>query len=71
MNANWAIVYFSTSLHKITLVKSLLEGSEIDAIILNKQNSVYPSLNFEVNIELFVHSDNVIKAKHLIKKNQL
>lgn len=46
------------------LVRQMLTGHNIQSFIVNKQDSAYKF----GDIELFVHRDNVIRAKKLIQE---
>lgn len=45
------------------MVKDILKENHIEAILLNKQDSLY----LFGEIEVYVKPENVIRAKHLIK----
>lgn len=68
MDQSWTIVYSSFDLSELEIIRSFLLDNEIDAIVLNKQDSMYVNLNSISPVELFVKNDDVIKAKHLIEK---
>jgi hypothetical protein len=65
---NWACAYSTTQLYLAHIVKDLLEDNGFDAVILNQQDSAYINIG---QIEVLVHPDNLIKAKHLIKKSEI
>lgn len=67
-NQNWVKILNSFDRHKLELIKVFLLEQNIDAIILSKQDSMYINLNNVSPVELYVANDNVITAKHLIKK---
>lgn len=68
---NWQKVFQSTSLHQIMIVKGMLEENEIQAQILNKQDSMYIQLNNYTFIELYVAKENILKAIRLIEQQNL
>ncbi len=48
--------------YKAELLKGLLNENEIEAVIINKKDSAY----LFGELELYVHVDQVIKARHII-----
>lgn len=67
MNSNWVKIYTSSQFFKSEIVKQVLIDHEIDAIILNKQDSSYKFGEVEVHI----HQDNFDKALAIIIENDL
>ncbi|MCA1763315.1 MAG: putative signal transducing protein [Cryomorphaceae bacterium] len=63
MDKDWVAVYTSGSLHNVELLKHLLNQSDIDAIVLNQQDSFYKTIG---DIKLLVRRENVIPAKKII-----
>ncbi|MCO6499767.1 MAG: DUF2007 domain-containing protein [Vicingus serpentipes] len=55
------------------IVKAVLEDNQIDAVIVNKQDSMHLNLINGATelISLHVNNKDAIKAKHLISKHQL
>jgi hypothetical protein len=68
MPANWVKIYSTTLQHMIQIVQAVLEENEIESVELNKQDSSYQMFG---NFELYISPDNVVKAKHIIEKNEL
>jgi len=64
---NWVCVYSSPLLHQSEMIKSLLNDEEIEAVIVNKQDSLY----IIGEIEVHVAADDVIKALQIINKSGL
>ena len=62
---NWVSVAQLTDSIKSEILKSMLETEGIKCVIVNKQDSAYPTIG---HIQLFVEKDNVIQAKHLLSK---
>ncbi len=62
---NWVSVLQLTDPIKAEILKSMLETEDIKCVIINKQDSAYPSIGV---VQLFVEKDNAIKAKHLLSK---
>ena len=63
MERDWVLIYSSTFEADVVIKKQLLENNDIEAIIINKQDSVYKAFG---EIELYVLRDKVLKAKQLI-----
>ncbi len=60
---NWVNIYSINKAYLAEMAKEVLEENSIESVIINKQDSVY----LFGEIELYVHPDNVIKAKHILK----
>ena len=71
MEKDWVKVYSSQLIHKVEHAKALLEDSGIKSIFMNNQESIFPTLNANMRVELFVKNLDVIRAKHIINKNEL
>lgn len=67
MEESWQIIYSSTFLHKVEIVKAVLDDFEIESVVVNKKDSLY----LFGEIELFVHADNVLKARLIINREEL
>jgi len=64
MEKEWVKVFESVDELKIELARQLLEVIEIDSVVINKMDRTY---RFG-DIELYVHRDNVIRAKQALKE---
>ncbi len=64
---NWKKVYSNTYQHKVEIVQAVLKDNDIESVIMNKKDSAY----LFGDIELYVQSDNVMKAKQIIEKETL
>ncbi len=62
MNKDWIKIYSSGASYKAELLKGLLFENNIEAVIINKQDSSY----LFGELELYVNSEDVVKAKHVI-----
>lgn len=62
MGSDWVNIYESNKSYEVEIIKGMLLENEIEALIVNKQDSIYLFGEFE----LYVLRDNVIKAKSLI-----
>jgi hypothetical protein len=63
MNDNWTSIFTTQYEHIAEIVKAVLEDNEIKCVIINKKDSAY---HFG-EIEVYVNSDNVLRAKQLLK----
>ena len=68
MDINWINVYSSFNLQKVELLKHILQENDIDAVVMNRQDSTYPVIG---EIALYVNRDNVIPAKKIIENTDL
>ena len=64
MEKDWVLIFSSITMHEVYMNKIYLEENGIEAVIINKQDSVYNAFG---EIELFVNRDDVIKAKRLLQ----
>ncbi|MBI9068574.1 MAG: DUF2007 domain-containing protein [Salinivirgaceae bacterium] len=64
MDNNWKSIFTTGTLYLAEIVKNILEDNEIEAVLLNKQDSLY----LFGDIEVYVKADDVIRAKFLIKE---
>ena len=67
MNNEWIKIYTSNQFFKAELVKQVLIDHEIEAVIMNKQDSAYKFGYVEVH----VHESNSQKALTIITENDL
>ena len=67
--SDWISVYKSVVLNNAEIVKAVLADHEIDAVIVNKMDSMLKGLSGD--IEVRVNNKDVINAKHLISKHEL
>ncbi|MFI5220646.1 MAG: putative signal transducing protein [Bacteroidia bacterium] len=68
MNNDWVKVYSSGEIHKVEIVKAVLEDNGIAVFMINKKDSSYIIIG---EIELFVKAGDEILAKVIINNNQL
>ncbi len=69
--SNWEVIYKTNNPNDVEIVKSVLADSEIDVVFVNKIDSINPHLNNAGFIELHVKPDDLVKARHIISKNEL
>lgn len=63
--AGWIAIFSSQHIYQAELVCQVLLEADIDAVIINQQESVYPGIG---EIEVHVKQTHVIPAKHLLEK---
>lgn len=68
--SNWVVIYKSNNANNTHIVKSILEDNDINVVVVDKMDSMHMHL-MNAEIELHVNPENVIKAKHIISKNEL
>lgn len=61
----WLLAYSTTIDYQAHIIKDMLENYGIDAIVINKKDSVYVTIG---TIEIYVNQDNLIESKLLIQK---
>jgi hypothetical protein len=64
MEKDWVIVKVFSKLYLAEIAVQVLADNNIEAVILNKQDSSYLSFGY---IEVYVKSENVVKAKYYLK----
>ncbi len=68
MEKKWTKIYSTSKLYQAELLKGLLEENDIEAVIINKQDSAY----LFGEMELYVDADDVMKATRMINtQNEL
>ncbi len=67
MEENWQMIFSSSLEHKLKIAQAVLEDEGIKSVIINKKDSFY----LFGELELYVHADQVLKAKQIIKKESL
>jgi transcriptional regulatory protein LevR len=65
MDQNWKVVFTVTELHLSEMAKQMLNDNNIEAIIMNKVDSAYPSIG---HVEVLVKEDDQEKAEQLLKE---
>lgn len=63
MEKEWVIIYEVMDELKIEFARQELERWEIDSVVVNKQDREYKF----GHLELYVHRDNAIRAKQILK----
>ena len=65
---NWSLVFTKAQPFQAEIVKQMLGSNGIEAVVLNKQDSSYPSIG---EAEVYVSTEAEIKAKKLIEELEL
>lgn len=65
MEKDWVCVYRTEKNFQAEIAKEILENEEIDGVILNENDSNFPSIG---EIEIWVHKDFEEKATQLLKE---
>ena len=65
MDKDWVLVYTSVHLHKVELLKQFLETDGIECVILNQQDSSYPSIG---SINVLVKNSELSRARKTIEE---
>jgi len=63
--SNWEVLYGTRLLYKAEILKSVLEENEIQAVIINKQDSAYVIIG---EIEVYVKRDDMVNAYQILKR---
>lgn len=64
MEKNWVCVFQTGQSFQAEIAKEILENEEIQCVILNENESNFPSVG---NIEIMVHKDFAERATELLK----
>lgn len=65
MEKRWTKIYSSGKMYQVEILKGLLEENNIEAYIMNKQDSAY----LFGELELYVDADDVMMATRIINTN--
>ncbi len=63
----WEMVFSSPKRYQVEIMKALLEEENIPGVIVNKQDSSYIFIG---EVELYVKSDDILRAKLIINRSQ-
>ncbi len=63
MEKNWVCIYSTNTSYRAEIAKDLLDENDIDAVIINKQDSNY----LFGQVEVYVERDYAIRAKHILR----
>lgn len=70
MHNDWVLIYSATNNNTAQIVKGVLSNENINAVVINKRDTMHLHLN-NASIEVYVHPNDVLKAKNIIEKNKL
>lgn len=68
MEKNWVKVFTSFNYYQSEIVKQMLTGNHIDAVLLNRQASSHQNFG---EVEVYVHQDNFSRAIEMMILNQI
>ena len=68
MDSGWQCIYFSNLLHKIEIVRAVLEDHDIKSVVIDKRDSSYIMVG---DLEVYVSNEDAILAKIIIEQNEL
>ncbi|MCB0400580.1 MAG: DUF2007 domain-containing protein [Flavobacteriales bacterium] len=68
--SEWVIVHSGNNPNLSEIIKSVLEDNAIEAVVINKMDSMHKHL-MNGSIEVMVRAEDVINAKYIISKNEL
>ena len=68
IDAEWIKVFETTQLHQALMIQSILKEHNIEAVILNQQDSSYLTVG---EISVYVSLENSIDAINIIEENSL
>ena len=68
MEKDWIKIFTPSDFYRSEIVKQVLIENQIDAVLLNKQDSSYRSFG---QIEVYIHQEDFSKAVEIMALNQL
>ena len=67
MEQGWVKIYITDKPHLVTIVQELLEENSIESVEIPKSDSTFAFGDSEI----FVHEEDVMRARLIIKENEL
>ncbi|RFZ82881.1 hypothetical protein DYU05_12025 [Mucilaginibacter terrenus] len=68
MEKNWVKIFTSSNFYQSEIVKQMLTGHHIDAVLLNRQASSHQAFG---DIEVYIHKEDFSEAIELMILNQI
>jgi len=68
MEKNWVKIFTSSNFYKSEIVKQVLTGHHIDAVLLNRQASSHQAFG---DIEVYIHKEDFSQAIEIMILNQV
>ncbi len=65
MEKDWVMIKTTNSDVEVEFIKSVLEDAEIEVVVIDKRDLVYPSMG---EVEIYTLLDDVIRAIRLIEE---
>jgi hypothetical protein len=68
MEKNWVKIFTSSNFYQSEIVKQMLTGNHIDAVVLNRQASSHQAFG---DIEVYIHQEDFSQAIEIMILNQI
>ncbi|RYU89397.1 hypothetical protein EWM62_13805 [Mucilaginibacter terrigena] len=68
MEKNWVKIYTSSNFYQSEIIKQVLTGYQIDAVLFNKQASSHQAFG---DIEVYIHQEDFSRAIEIMILNQI
>jgi hypothetical protein len=68
MEKNWVKIFTSSNFYQSEIVKQVLTGHHIDAVLLNRQASSHQAFG---DIEVYIHKEDFSQAIEIMILNQV
>lgn len=68
MEKNWVKIFTSSNFYQSEIVKQVLTGHHIDAVLLNRQASSHQAFG---EIEVYIHKEDFSQAIEIMILNQV
>ena len=68
MEKNWVKIFTSSNFYQSEIVKQMLTGNHIDAVVLNRQASSHQAFG---DIEVYIHQEDFSRAIEIMILNQI
>lgn len=68
MESGWQCIYFNNQMHKIEIVRAVLDDQDIKTVVVDKRDSSYFMVG---DVEIYVSNEDAILAKIIIEQNEL
>ena len=69
--SDWVVVYRTHEMHLAMIAKALLSQNDMESVVLNKQDSMYPPLNENFSVQVLVQAEDVMRANRIIENADL
>ncbi len=62
---DWVLIYTTFKVYKMRIIRGILDGEGVDNASINKRETIS---NMQGEVELYVHKEDVEKAKKIINE---